>query len=76
MELEIGMNITLIRGETFVTGILRGIRIRKDDTVEALWINEIEMGFYPADGWMVADDSIEDEIHELFAEDEQEEEEE
>ena len=76
MDLEIGQECTLMKGETFVTGKLRGIRLRKDDLVEAMWIDEIETAFYPADGWMMVDDSGDDELQMLFAEDEEEEEDE
>lgn len=75
MELEIGMQITLMKGETFITGELRGIRIRKDDIVEALWIHEIETAFYPSDGWLVVDDGDGDEMQELFGDTEEEDEE-
>lgn len=74
MELIIGEPVSVMNGETIVTGKLLGVRMLKDENIEAIWIENIQPAFYMADGWLVVDDSVDEDIRDLFDEEEAEDE--
>jgi hypothetical protein len=70
MELILGESVSLMNGETVITGRLLGVKMLRDEQVEAVWIEHIVPALYMADGWLVVDDTEDEDIRDLFDEEE------
>lgn len=71
MELVLGESVSIMNGETVITGKLLGVKMLRDEQVEAIWIEHIIAAFYMADGWLIVDDSDDEDIRDLFDNDEE-----
>jgi len=57
---QIGDFITIVKGETFVTGQCMGLRVGQDGFTEELWIDGFYTGFELGDNersWRIVDSS-------------------
>lgn len=72
MEIEIGESISIVCGETIITGRLRGLRLDRGGNIEAIWIDELDIPFHMADGWLVLDPSEDEEMTDIFRDEDEE----
>jgi len=53
MEIEVGEFVTLVLGDTRVSGRLRGYRNDEQGELEVLWLDNMSDGFFIFSGWKV-----------------------
>lgn len=56
MQIFLGDRITLIRQETWVTGICTGVVLDDRKETERLYIHGIDTAFWLSQGWQIADE--------------------
>lgn len=59
MQIFLGDRITLIKGETWVTGTCNGIVLDDRKELERLYIESLDTAFWMSAGWKLADESEE-----------------
>ena len=56
MQIFLGDRITLIREDTWVTGLCSGVTLDDRKETERLWIHGIDTPFWLNRGWQIADE--------------------
>jgi hypothetical protein len=72
MQIFLGDRITLVKGETWITGDCSGIVLDDRKEVQRLYVHGLDMAFWFSEGWKLADEDDEEEF--IFIEEEGEDE--
>ena len=59
MQVFLGDEITLVKGDSWVTGRVAGVVLDDKRELERLYLHEIGVAFWMRDGWKIVDDSEE-----------------
>jgi len=60
MMVFLGDEITLLKGETSVTGQISGVVLNKNRDLERIYIHGIDQAFWMSDAWQIAEEEQED----------------